>query len=87
MTASLLAIDGGTPVRATPFPAWPQYDDAERVNLMRALDQGQWWRVGGSEVTSFEEEFAAFTGAPRPDFADYHPAMTPYFADLAGKFS
>lgn len=59
-----LALHGGPAVRTSPFPAWPQFDDAERTNLMRALEQGQWWRVGGTEVTSFEEEFAAFHGAP-----------------------
>lgn len=59
-----LALDGGTPLRSTPFPDWPQYDDTERQNLLRALEQGQWWRVGGSEVTSFETEFARFHGAP-----------------------
>ena len=59
-----LAIDGGTPVRSTPFHPWPYHDDTERDGLLRAVDQGQWWRVGGSEVTSFENEFAAFHGAP-----------------------
>ncbi|MGI5212790.1 DegT/DnrJ/EryC1/StrS family aminotransferase [Plantactinospora sp. CA-290183] len=59
-----LAVHGGPPVRTTPFPEWPQFDDTERTNLLRALDQGQWWRVGGSEVSAFEEEFAAFHGAP-----------------------
>lgn len=59
-----LAIDGGTPVRTGPFPDWPQYDDAERAGLIRALDQGQWWRVGGSEVSQFEAEFAAYHAAP-----------------------
>lgn len=58
-----LALHGGTPLRSAPFPDWPQYDDAERQNLIRALDQGQWWRVGGSEVTAFEEEFAGYHGA------------------------
>jgi 3-amino-5-hydroxybenzoate synthase len=62
--AKLLAIDGGTPVRTEGFPAWPYFDDTERTALMRALDQGQWWRVGGAQVTSFESEFAAFVGAP-----------------------
>ncbi|GAA4812350.1 DegT/DnrJ/EryC1/StrS family aminotransferase [Streptomyces ziwulingensis] len=45
------------------FPAWPQYDDTERAALIRALDQGQWWRMGGDEVNSFEREFAAYHGA------------------------
>ncbi|WP_330359634.1 aminotransferase class I/II-fold pyridoxal phosphate-dependent enzyme [Actinosynnema sp. ALI-1.44] len=45
------------------FPAWPQFDDAERVGLSRALEQGQWWRIGGDEVKSFEREFARHHGA------------------------
>jgi len=47
------------------LPAWPQYDDAERTALLRALEQGQWWRVAGNEVDAFEEEFAAYHGAAR----------------------
>ncbi|MFE0179748.1 DegT/DnrJ/EryC1/StrS family aminotransferase [Streptomyces olivaceus] len=46
------------------FPAWPQYDDTERAGLVRALEQGQWWRIGGSEVDEFEREFAEANGAP-----------------------
>ncbi|WP_156756350.1 3-amino-5-hydroxybenzoate synthase [Actinokineospora pegani] len=48
---------------APEFPQWPQHDDAERDGLIRALEQGQWWRMGGSEVDSFEREFAAHHGA------------------------
>ncbi|WP_030325268.1 DegT/DnrJ/EryC1/StrS family aminotransferase [Streptomyces sp. NRRL B-3229] len=46
------------------FPAWPQFGDAERTGLVRALEQGQWWRMGGSEVDTFEEEFGAYHGTP-----------------------
>ncbi len=46
------------------LPSWPQYDDTERTALSRALDQGQWWRVGGQEVELFEAEFARYQGAP-----------------------
>ncbi|QTE02397.1 3-amino-5-hydroxybenzoate synthase [Streptomyces cyanogenus] len=49
---------------APEFPKWPQYDDDERTGLVRALEQGQWWRMGGEEVDSFEREFADFHGAP-----------------------
>ncbi|MEU2064792.1 3-amino-5-hydroxybenzoate synthase [Streptomyces sp. NPDC013455] len=49
---------------APEFPTWPQYDDDERTGLIRALEQGQWWRMGGEEVDSFEREFADFHGAP-----------------------
>ncbi|MEU4564008.1 DegT/DnrJ/EryC1/StrS family aminotransferase [Actinoplanes sp. NPDC023936] len=44
------------------FPDWPQYGDEERAGLIRALDQGQWWRMGGTEVDSFEQEFADYHG-------------------------
>jgi 3-amino-5-hydroxybenzoate synthase len=47
------------------LPAWPQHDEQERTALLRALDQGQWWRVGGSEVDEFEREFAEHHGAAR----------------------
>lgn len=48
---------------APQFPPWPQYDDTERAGLIRALEQGQWWRMGGEEVDSFEREFAEHHGA------------------------
>jgi 3-amino-5-hydroxybenzoate synthase len=54
----------GSPRQAPEFPAWPQFDDAERVGLVRALEQGQWWRMGGSEVETFEAEFAEYHGSP-----------------------
>jgi 3-amino-5-hydroxybenzoate synthase len=50
--------------QAPVFPPWPQYDDDERTGLIRALEQGQWWRMGGDEVNSFEREFAEAHGAP-----------------------
>ncbi len=56
--------------RAPELPAWPQYSDEERDGLIRALEQGQWWRMGGSEVDSFEREFGAYHGA------DYTLAVT-----------
>jgi 3-amino-5-hydroxybenzoate synthase len=52
------------------FPSWPQFDDTERAGLMRALDQGQWWRLGGEEVSLFEQEFADYHGS------DYALAVT-----------
>ncbi|WP_410631074.1 DegT/DnrJ/EryC1/StrS family aminotransferase [Amycolatopsis sp. cmx-4-83] len=52
-----------SPRPAPEFPAWPQYSDEERTGLIRALEQGQWWRIGGSEVDSFEHEFASYHGA------------------------
>lgn len=46
------------------LPSWPQHDDCERIALLRALDQGRWWRMAGREVDAFEQEFAAYHGAP-----------------------
>ncbi|MEX5708756.1 DegT/DnrJ/EryC1/StrS family aminotransferase [Parafrankia sp. FMc6] len=48
---------------APEFPAWPQFDGAERDGLIRALEQGQWWRMGGGEVDAFEREFAEYHGS------------------------
>ena len=45
------------------LPNWPQFDGRERTALLRALDQGGWWRFGGSEVSEFEKEFAEYHGA------------------------
>lgn len=44
------------------FPEWPQYGDEERTGLVRALEQGQWWRMGGGEVAAFEREFGEYHG-------------------------
>jgi 3-amino-5-hydroxybenzoate synthase len=49
---------------APDYPKWPQFDDTERQGLLRALEQGQWWRMGGSEVDTFEREFGAYHGTP-----------------------
>jgi 3-amino-5-hydroxybenzoate synthase len=54
----------GTP-EVLSFPEWPQFGDAERVGLQRALGQGAWWRVTGAEVSAFEAEFASHHGAQR----------------------
>ena len=51
------------PEQKLEFPSWPQFGDEERAGLLRALDQGQWWRMGGSEVDTFEREFADYHGA------------------------
>ncbi|MBU8861758.1 MULTISPECIES: DegT/DnrJ/EryC1/StrS family aminotransferase [unclassified Micromonospora] len=54
----------GQPSTVSEFPEWPRYGDEERTGLIRALEQGQWWRMGGSEVDSFEREFGDYHGSP-----------------------
>jgi dTDP-4-amino-4,6-dideoxygalactose transaminase len=53
-----LAIEGGQPLRAGGYPAWPQWDTTEEANLLSALQSGGWWAPGGSHVKAFEREFA-----------------------------
>lgn len=55
-----LAILGGEPVKKTPFPAWPYYDEAERQALMEVLESRVWWRTPGTRTLQFEQEFAAY---------------------------
>jgi len=55
-----LAIHGGTPVKSTPFPAWPVYDEAEEKALAQVLESRQWWRTPGSRTLQFEQNFARY---------------------------
>ena len=69
---STLAINGGDPVRKTPFAAWPVFDENEEEAILRVLRSGKWWRGAfgqgmdlaepehgaRGEVVAFEEEFA-----------------------------
>ncbi len=57
-----LAILGGSPVRAKPFPAWPVFGAEEEERLLGVLRSGNWWRPGGTEVDAFEQAFASYCG-------------------------
>ena len=57
-----LALHGGAPVRTRPFPAWPISGPEEERRLLGVLRSGQWGRLDGAEVSSFEERFAAAHG-------------------------
>ena len=62
MSAPVLALAGGTPVRTRPFPAWPVFGAEEEKRLLRVLHSGQWGRLDGAEVEEFERRFAAMHG-------------------------
>lgn len=62
MDTGKLAVDGGTPVRARPFPAWPVFGDAEEQALLEALRSGK-WGLGGAATAEFEAAWASFQGA------------------------
>ncbi len=60
-----LAINGGTPVRSTAYPAWPHGDGREIEAVTDVIRSGDWGgfpepgRYGGR----FEEAFSAYQGA------------------------
>ena len=57
-----LALDGGTPVRTSPFPAWPNFDLEEIEAATRVLESGKVNYWTGQQGRMFEKEFAAFAG-------------------------
>ncbi len=57
---SKLALCGGEPVRKSPFPAWPYFDDQERQALLEVLESRVWWRTPGTRTLQFERDFAAY---------------------------
>lgn len=62
MSASRLAMSGGTPVRTVEYPAWPEYDDNERRGILEVLESRRWWATQGTKVREFERRWGAFHG-------------------------
>jgi dTDP-4-amino-4,6-dideoxygalactose transaminase len=60
-----LAINGGTPVRAAPYPAWPAPDDEYVEAVADVVRGGEWggFPEPGVNAAAFEETFAAYQGA------------------------
>src|SRR5438552_8434748 len=56
------ALLGVKAVRGRAFPAWHVFGAAEEKNLLRALRSGNWGRLDGKEVATFEERFARMHG-------------------------
>lgn len=58
MSNSILAIDGGQPVRDRPLPKWPYYSPEEVEKVAEVMRSGavNYWT--GDEGRRFEEEFA-----------------------------
>lgn len=57
-----LAVKGGEPVFTGAFPAWPQWDETERENLLRVLEARQWGTLGKAAL-GFAARFAGVIGA------------------------
>jgi 3-amino-5-hydroxybenzoate synthase len=58
-----MAIEGGEPFRAKPFPKWPFAGDRERQLILEVVNSRDWWRMSGSKVDEFEAKFAAYHDA------------------------
>ena len=56
-----LAINGGSPVRTSPFPKWPQGGKAELEGLEKVLKAEQWGTLG-NEALAFAKKFAEYNG-------------------------
>jgi dTDP-4-amino-4,6-dideoxygalactose transaminase len=61
---SELAIQGGSPVRTAPFPAWPEFGEAEKQALDLVLQSRNWggYPSPNTYARLFNERFAAFQG-------------------------
>jgi len=61
-TDGRLVIGGGTPVRTTPFPPWPVFDDEQIEAVADVLRSGKVNYWTGRQGRLFEEEFAERVG-------------------------
>ena len=61
-TTSRLAVDGGTPVRTTPYPSRQAFGEADEREVLEALRSGNLFFPTGTKVHTFEERFAQLYG-------------------------
>ncbi len=55
-----LAINGGSPIKTTPFPRWPVWNQHEINNLREVVESGKWGAMHGDKVKTFTEKFASY---------------------------
>lgn len=57
-----LAIDGGTPVRREPFPAWPVHDERELQAVQEVVESGNWggFPSPNARAAEFAQAFASY---------------------------
>ena len=58
-----LAVNGGTPVRTSPWPGWPLFDEREEQEVLEVIRSGAWGRSTGKKGDEFEAKFAAYHDA------------------------
>ena len=56
---SELAINGGSPVRTKPWPAWPVHDEREVQAVTEVVRSGKWWRFAYATGVELNEDLQA----------------------------
>jgi dTDP-4-amino-4,6-dideoxygalactose transaminase len=59
---STLAINGGSPIRTSPFPAWPIFDEQEERAVVDVVKSGK-WGLDGTKIPEFQKIFADYQSA------------------------
>ena len=54
-----LAINGGKQIKTKAFPQWPYSNEREIGLVGEVFSSGNWWRMTGNKVKTFEKNFAA----------------------------
>jgi len=57
-----LALKGGTPVRTAPFPEWPQTNELDEANILKALRNHRWCTYDAEFIPRFEKAWAEDLG-------------------------
>ncbi len=60
---SVLAINGGTPVRTDSFPVWPVWGEEEINNVTNVIKSGKWGCLNGTITSEFEKKYASYMNA------------------------
>lgn len=55
-----LAINGGNKTKIKSFPQWPCSNERELELVQEVVKSGNWWRMTGDKVKTFEQNFAEF---------------------------
>jgi dTDP-4-amino-4,6-dideoxygalactose transaminase len=58
-----LALHGGTPVRSTPFPDWPQTAEADEQYILKSLRNHRWCTMDGEFIPKFEKAWRERVGS------------------------
>lgn len=59
MNMKNLAINGGEKTKTKAFPKWPHSSEREIELMSNVFSSGNWWRMTGDKVKTFERNFAA----------------------------